>query len=45
MWFLPVLTSGDCLYHKVGAFIIRIGFWGILYCNYKEAPQNSIGSY
>ena len=26
-------------------FIIRIGFWGPLYCNYNEEPQNSIRNY
>ena len=30
----------------IGALIIRMGFWGILYYNYnKEPAPNSIGNY
>ena len=31
--------------NKVGALIIRRGFWGPLYRTYNEEPQNSIGNY
>ena len=31
--------------HNIGALIIRIGFWGILYYNYHKEPQNNIGIY
>ena len=29
----------------VGAFIIRIRFWGILYYNYNKEPHNGIDNY
>ena len=29
----------------MGALLIRIGFWGPLYCNYNKEPQNNIGNY
>ena len=28
-----------------GPLIIRIGFWGILYHNYKQEPPNKDGNY
>ena len=30
---------------NVGALIIRIGFWGILYYRYNKEPQDSIGKH
>ena len=34
-------------FYSVGALTIRVGFWGMLYCNYNEdpPPKKSIGSY
>ena len=50
--FLVLMTVGDAYYchwcglAKVGALIMRTGFWGIVYYNYnKEPPRNSIGNY
>ena len=31
--------------YKIGTLIIRTGFWGVGYHNYKKETQNSIGSY
>ena len=43
-----LMTSG--VWYKlgaitIGALIIRIGFWGILYYSYNKEPPNSIGNY
>ena len=32
-------------FDKIVALIIRVGFWRLLYYNYNEEPQNSIGNY
>ena len=36
---------GSTRLYNIGALIIRIGFWGPLYYNYKKEPQTSIGNY
>ena len=30
--------------YTIGALVIRIGFWGILYSNYNKEPPESIGT-
>ena len=38
--------TNQCLYAcNIGPLLIRIGFRGILYYNYNQEPQNSIGNY
>ena len=29
---------------NIGALIVRIGFWGIIYYEFYKEPQNSIGA-
>ena len=47
VWF-QMLWSRACgsTTGTIGALMIRIGFWGLLYYNYKkEHPENSIDNY
>ena len=41
----PSTPRLGCSGLNAGALIIRKGFWGPLYYNYKRNPQNSIGNY
>ena len=42
---LVAIVLGPRCRRNVRALIVRIGFWGTLYCNYSSEPQNSIGNY
>ena len=39
--FAPVRVTlrARLMVTTIGALIIRIGFWGPLYCNYKKEPR------
>ena len=45
LWNPSSSTLALLEYTNVGAFIIRIGFWGPLYYKYDKEPQNGIGNY